>query len=88
MATAAWSLIYHDLLHGPSPDAAVVAYWHLYRTNPKQHYVSSAARRALTPEQLAEQVSKKPPDIRVGKDEAGKVIMRTVSNRRDAHFYE
>jgi hypothetical protein len=83
MATAAWSLIYHDLLHGPNPDAAIVAYWHQYRSNPKQHFVSSAARQALTSEQVAEQISMKPPDIRVGKD-----VLRAASVRRDANFYD
>lgn len=88
MATAAWSLIYHDLLHGSSRDAAMVAYWHQYRTNPKQHYVSSMARRALTQEQLAAQMSAKPPDIRIGRDGAGNNVVNAVSNRRDVHFYE
>ena len=82
MATAAWWLIYHDLLHGPHPDAAVVAYWNQYRTNPKQHFVSSAVRCALTPEQVAEQIIMKPPDIRLGKD-----VLRIATNRRDAGFY-
>jgi hypothetical protein len=87
MATCAWSLIYHDLLHGPNPDAAIVAYWKQYRTNPKQHFVSSEARRALTPEQVARQISMKPPDILVGKDVVGKDVVTVTSNRRDKHFY-
>lgn len=54
-ATAAWHMIYWKVVTGASPDAASVAYLRQYQKNPKQHFVSSAARKALTPAQLAEQ---------------------------------
>jgi hypothetical protein len=54
-ATAAWHMIYWKAITGASPDAASVAYLHQYQKNPKQHFVTSVARKALTPEQVAEQ---------------------------------
>jgi hypothetical protein len=54
-ATAAWHMIYHKAITGATPDAASVAYLLGYQKNPKQHFVSSAARQALTPAQVAEQ---------------------------------
>jgi hypothetical protein len=54
-ATAAWSMIHHGALNSAAPDAASVAYFQQYRKDPKKHFATSAARLALTPEQLAEQ---------------------------------
>ena len=62
-ATAAWQMIYHAAVHGATPDAAAVAYWQQYRKNPKQHFCSSGAHQALTPEQKTAQAA-----LRGGRD--------------------
>jgi hypothetical protein len=82
-ATAAWKLIHHEAVEGPAPDAACVAYWQQYRKDPKKHFCSSAARAALTPEQVQEQLAKVPQGATVKFD-----FHRIAKARRDAHFYE
>jgi len=82
-ATAAWHMIYHKAITGPSPDAASVDYWQQCRKDPKKHFVESAARKALTPEQVQEQMAKVPQGATVESD-----LHRIAKARRDAKFYE
>jgi len=82
-ATAAWKLIYHAAIEGTTPDAAAVAYWQQYRKDPKKHFTSSAARIALTPEQVQEQMAKQPQGAAVKFD-----FHQIAKGRRDKHFYE
>jgi hypothetical protein len=55
MATAAWHLIYHAEVEGASPDPQAVAYMRKYRADPRSHFCTSHARKALSAEQVGQQ---------------------------------
>lgn len=81
-ATAAWRLIHHAAIEGPTPDTASVTYWQQYRKDPKQHFATSLARTSLTPAQVQEQLGKVPQGATVKIDLNG-----IAKARRDANFY-
>lgn len=60
MATAAWILIYFKSLQVEGKDGIGNAYVKSHTFTPKAHFHESAARQALTPEQVEEQIALNP----------------------------